>query len=490
MVSIKLAATESISFHCRMHRASLLLALIVSLSLSSADTRPNFLMILLDDSGWTDFGCYGSDIHTPNIDKVAKQGMRFTDCHSAAPNCSPSRTGLLTGRTPSRVGMYSYIPSNHPMHLPKTEVTIAHLLKQAGYHTGHFGKWHVAKLLSEQPQPSDLGFDYTLGTDNNASPSHHNPGNFIRNGKPVGKTEGYSCQLVVDETIGWFDQINVGNSDKPFLACVWFHEPHTPIASPPTLVAKYRRLFPKLKKKEATYYANIENVDIAVGRLMDKLNELRIADDTMVFITSDNGPLNAFSKQGLRGKKSHVWEGGHRVPGIFRWPKRIKAGTVNHTPICGVDYLPTICDIAGVSLPSERTIDGSSIWPLLQGKQFTRNNPMYWFFYRLLPSTAMRDGDWVIIANTDDAARPKTHALIASDMQKIKSSTKLQDFQLFNLKNDRAQEADLSSAEPAVLERMKKKLLKFHRGVLNDGPFWDVPTDYAKGKKAKLWHSE
>ena len=462
--------------------------LAMSLGIARSADRPNFLMILLDDSGWTDFGCYGSQIQTPNIDRVAEQGMRFTDCHAAAPNCSPSRTGLLTGRTPSRVGMYSYIPPDHPMHLPASEITVAKLLKDAGYHTGHFGKWHVSKLLSKQPQPKDLGFDHSLGTDNNAAPSHHNPKNFVRNGKPIGAAKGYSCQIVVDETIDWLDRNEAGDRKKPFFGAVWFHEPHTPIASPPDLVAKYRKLFPRLSKKAASYYANIENVDLAVGRLMKKLDELKLADETLVFITSDNGPLNEFSKQGLRGKKSHVWEGGHRVPGIFRWPRRIAANSVNAAPICGVDYLPTVCDIAGIPIPADRAIDGTSIWPLLQGRSIRRQKPLYWFFYRLLPAVAMRDGDWVLISNTSDAERPKTHQLIAADMPLIKSST-LEDFELYNLKNDRMQQTDLSSAEPTVFNRLKKKMIEFHQDVVEDGPFWEIPKNYAKGKKAKLWHS-
>ena len=453
-----------------------------------AAKRPNFLMILLDDSGWTDLGCYGSNIDTPNIDRFARQGMRFTDCHSAAPNCSPSRTGLLTGRTPSRVGMYSYIPSNHPMHLPASEITVARLLRDAGYRTGHFGKWHVSRLLSDQPQPVDHGFEYSLGTDNNASPSHHNPDNFIRNGRKVGRLEGYSCQLVVDETIHWLDTIDAGKSESPFFACVWFHEPHTPIASPPGLVQKYRQRNPKLNNRTATYYANIENVDLAVGRLLRRIDELGLADDTMIFLTSDNGPLNDWSKQGLRGRKSHVWEGGHRVPGIFRWPGRIEAGSVNETPICGVDYLPTVCDIAGVPLPANRKLDGTSIWPALQGRPVDRNVPLYWFFYRLLPAVAMRDGDWVLIANTTDAERPKTHALVAADMPHIKN-TRLKDFELYNLKSDRMQESNLATAEPATLERLKRRLVRFHENVVEEGPFWQIPADYAKGKKAKLWHS-
>ena len=143
---------------------------------SFAEKKPNFVLIMLDDSGWTDFGCYGSKIETPNIDQVAKEGIRFTDCHSAAPNCSPARAGILTGRTPSRVGMYSYRPSGHVMHLRSEEITIAEILKEKGYHTGHFGKWHLSTLLDpKQASPADQGFDYSLGTDNNASPSHLDP---------------------------------------------------------------------------------------------------------------------------------------------------------------------------------------------------------------------------------------------------------------------------------------------------------------------------
>ena len=153
-----------------------------------------------------------------------------------------------------------------------------------------------------------------------------------------------------------------------------------------------------------------------------------------------------------------------------------------------MDYLPTVCEIAGVGLPSDRTIDGTSIWPALQGKDIKRANPMYWFFYRLLPAVAMRDGDWVLIANTDDAKRPKTHQLIAADMPLIKNS-KLQDFELFNLKHDRMQQSDVASSEPKVLDRLKKKMIRFHEDVVKDGPFWQIPEDYGKGKKPRLWLS-
>lgn len=450
----------------------------------SAQAKPNILLILLDDSGWTDLGCYGSRIDTPNIDRLASQGMRFTDCHSAAPNCSPSRVGLLTGRTPSRTGVYSYLPPDHVMHLPESEITVAELLKQRGYATGHFGKWHVTNLDSDQPQPKDHGFDHSLGTDNNASPSHKDPVNFIRNGKAVGKMEGYSCQIVVDETMGWLAERERGDDEQPWLACVWFHEPHTPIASPADLVRKYQEKFPKLSRKHATYYANIENVDRAVGRLLKGLDEAGETGDTFVFLTSDNGPLNEFSKVGLRGRKSHVWEGGHRVPGIFRWPGRIEAGTTNKTPISGVDFLPTVCDVAGVEAPGDRILDGTSILPLLRGGAFERKRPLFWFFYRVEPAAALRDGDWLIVAQMDDNKRRKTHPLTAPDMPAIKRDG-LTGFELYNLKRDLAQTSELGGIEVKQFNRLKERLIAYHKEVVEEGVYWEIPADYGKRKGKK-----
>ncbi len=452
---------------------------------------PNVLLVLLDDSGWTDFGCYGSRIETPEIDRIAAGGMRFTDCHSAAPNCSPSRAALLTGRIPARAGIYSYRPAGHVMHLRDEEVTLAELLKAKGYRTGHFGKWHLSGLESEQPGPLDQGFEYSLGTTNNAQPSHLNPVNFVRNGEAVGKVEGYACQIVVDEAMRWLDQI--GGDDggpAPFFACVWFQEPHTPIASPPDLVAKYRERHPELSKKAATYYANIENVDRAMGRLRAHLERTGAWENTLVFITSDNGPLAGFSCEGLRGRKSNLWEGGHRVPGIFHWPGQIKAGTECDVPVSGIDFLPTVCEVADIEPPSDRTIDGVSLLPLLEGREeaFRREHPLYWFFYRLNPAVAVRDGDWVLIAETNDAQRPKAHPLTIEDMPRIKAS-KLTNAQLFNLARDLAQTRDVAEAYPEVLTELTARAAALHREVVAGGHAWDVPESSGQGKSRRVWDS-
>ncbi len=467
----------------------LFLAFFLPVSSSTAGP-PNILVIMLDDSGWTDFGCYGSQIDTPHIDRLVQEGMRLTDCHAAAANCSPSRAGLLTGRTPSRVGMYSYRPPNHPMHLRDEEITIAEILKKRGYHTGHFGKWHLSTLLSDQqPSPADQGFDHSLGTDNNARPSHLNPVNFVRNGKQVSQTEGYSCQIVVDEAIGWLNRIGAGKGSDPFFACIWYHEPHTPIASPKELVKKYQAKFPNLSNKDATYYANIENVDRATGRLLDHIEKVDLDEETLVLLTSDNGGLNRFSTQGLRGRKSHLWEGGHRVPGIFRWSGTIKAGTECSIPISGVDLLPTICELTDAELPNDRVIDGTSLAGILTGKTDTlvRQTPLYWFFYRLNPALALREGRWALIAETNDAKRPKTHALIAEDMPFIKAS-RPERFLLFDLESDLSQGTDVSQDHPEVLKRLRAKALQLHAEVISEGPVWELPKSRQK-RRRRIWDS-
>ena len=374
------------------------------------------------------------------------------------------------------------------MHLRDEEVTLAEVLQEAGYRTGHFGKWHLSRLQSDQPGPRRQGFDYTLGTDNNAAPSHRNPRNFIRNGEAVGELEGYSCQLVVDEAIRWLATDSA--AARPFFACVWFHEPHTPIASPPDLVSKYRQLFPELNKKQATYFANVENADRAIGRLLESLTRQGQANDTLIFFTSDNGPLADASHVGLRGRKSHVWEGGHRVPGIFRWPGQIEPGTTCEVPVSGIDFLPTVCDILNVPLPA-RTLDGVSLWPLLRGhpEQFQRGQPLYWFFYRLNPAIALRRDHWSLIATTNDALRPKAHQLLREDMTKIRHSLPTQ-FQLFDLRTDLKQSRDVGERFPKIRLDLVRELQSLHQSVVTEGHPWNIPRDYGQKSKRRIWDSE
>lgn len=435
-----------------------------------AAERPNFVVILCDDLGYGDLGCFGNrTIKTPNLDRLAGEGMRLTDCYASAPVCSPSRAGMLTGRTPNRVGVYDWIPEGSPMHVRSSEITVATLLSRAGYDTCHVGKWHCNGKFNSpsQPQPADHGFAHWFSTQNNAVPSHFNPKNFVRNGKAVGPVKGYSSTIVADEAIKWL--ANIRDRKRPFCLFVWYHEPHEPIAAP----KKYTKLYPQASKRgEALYYGNVTQMDAQVGRLMDALDEQNLRDNTMVFFTSDNGPetLNryrsAWRSHGtpgkLRGMKLWLYEGGIRVPGIIRWPGKTRPGQVCRQPVCGLDVLPTLCKIAGVGQPSDRAIDGSSFLPIFDGKRIERKTPLFWQYDSATTSgwarVAMRDGDWKILADG-----------------------KLERFELYNLKDDVCEKNDLSEAEPERLNKMTAALTRMHKQVKAEGPRW--PKWKRKGKK-------
>ncbi len=449
-----------------------------------SDRKTNFLIILTDDLGYGDLGCFGNQtIKTPNLDRLASQGMRLTSCYAAAPVCSPSRVGLLTGRTPSRVGVYDWIPGGHPMHLPRNEITVATILKQAGYATCHVGKWHCNGQFNspEQPQPGDHGFEHWFSTQNNAAPTHHNPDNFVRNGVPVGGLQGYSSHIIAGEAIHWLKDLR--DPSKPFFLYVCFHEPHEPVDSPPDLVAEYPQA---TKKGEALYYANVTNMDRAVGRLMRALDEMKLADDTLVFFTSDNGPetldryRGAWRSHGspgpLRGMKLHLYEGGIRVPGILRWPGHTKPQQVVNEPVSGVDLLPTLCEIAGVKVPVDRALDGASFLPIFEGKPIHRKTPLFWHYFRSIgpPKAALRSGDWMVLGQWDGPPLSGGGSLRPGDMEIIKSA-RLTGFELYNLSGDLKQASNRASEEPERLKQMSQMLVDKYTQVQSEGPVWNLP---------------
>lgn len=449
--------------------------------------RPNFLVILCDDLGYGDLGCFGHPhIKTPNLDKLASQGIRLTDCYAAAPVCSPSRAGLLTGRIPSRLGVYDWIPAGHAMHLPREAVTIARVLRDAGYATAQVGKWHCnGKFNSpDQPQPGDHGFEHWMSTQNNAGPSHQNPVNFVRNGQAVGALEGFSCQLVADEAIRWLRGKAAG--EKPFYLHVCFHEPHEPVESPPDLV----KMYPQAKDEDqAQYFANVTNMDGAVGRLVQALDELQVSEQTMVFFTSDNGPetllrygRNARRSHGspgpLRGMKLHLYEGGIRVPGILRWTGRIKPGQVVSEPVWSLDLFPSLCQLAGVSVPDGVKLDGTSFVPLLDSQPVRRTQPLFWHYYRSIsePKAALRDGDWLVVGLWDGPDMPIGGNVNRDSMRLIKSA-KLTQFELYNLRSDLAEKVNLADREPDRLRELSAKLSRMYSEVITEGVTWDVPAE-------------
>jgi arylsulfatase A len=461
-----------------------------------AGSKPNVLVILCDDLGYGDLGCFGHPaIRTPNLDRLAADGVRLTACYSAAPVCSSSRAGLLTGRTPSRSGVYDWIPEGHVMHLRKSEVTIATLLKQAGYDTCQAGKWHLnGKFNSaEQPQPGDHGFDHWFSTQNNAGPSHENPKNFVRNGEPVGPLQGFSCQLVADEAIGWLKR---REKEHPFFLFVCFHEPHEPVASPADLVASYLDDDgPKARNEdEAQYFANVTNLDAAVGRILAALDEQGVSDNTFVVFTSDNGPetlkryergTRCYGSPGpLRGMKLWCYEAGFRVPGIARWPRVLPPGLVNPTPVCSLDLLPTLCALAGIDPPADRPLDGTSLVPLLAGEPLERAKPLSWDYFNALggAKAAMRIGNYSIIGKR---ATPNVETLDRQGnvgprtMPVIKSET-LGGFELYDLKSDIGQKHDLAAERPDLVEKYSRLLADKHREVRDEGPTWEFPAEPPK----------
>lgn len=461
-----------------------ILFLLSSCSENKSNQKPNVLILLADDMGYADLACFGGKAHSPNLDNLAEKGIKFTNFYAPAPNCSPSRTGLLTGRMPSRVGMYNYRRPGHTIHLPASEITIAELLKEQGYQTAHFGKWHLSCLPQDpklnQPQPLEQGFDYSLGTENNANPSHLNPNNFVRNGETVGETSGYSCQLLADEVKSWFQ--NFYKKEKPFFMYVAFHEVHSKIASPETMIQNYQGE----SKKVAEYLANVENMDDAAGKVLQELEKQGLLKNTLVIFASDNGPEKPGSAGNLRGMKSEVYDGGIRVPGILYWEGKIEGGQQNETPASLIDVLPTLADACGFEHPSDRKIDGANLRPLFKNEPFKRQTPLMWFFYRAYPEISMRMDDYILIGNALDSV-PRTHPTSDLDMEFIKN-IELKEFELYNIKYDPGQRNNLLETAPDIFAQMKPQMLQLLNEIKEEGPYWkglfeydSMPSKFKKG---------
>jgi arylsulfatase A len=445
---------------------------ILKLGLSlSAQTQPNVVILLADDLGYKDVGCYGGPVKTPAIDQLAEDGVRFTDFYSGCAVCSPSRATLLTGRHHIRTGVYSWIhDEGQNSHLLLNERTIAEILKDRGYSTAHIGKWHLGLPTKNRakPTPSHHGFDYWFTTWNNASPSHKNPNNFIRNGQAVGPLEGYSCQLVADEAIDWLD--NHRHPKAPFFLNLWFHEPHAPIAAPDEIVSTYG----ELKDRAAVYSGTIDNTDRAISRVVEKLNQMGVRENTLIIYASDNGSYRDDRVGNLRGKKGSNWDGGIRVPGIFSWPAVIPKNRVEKQPAGLVDILPTLCGLLKLEVPQDRMIDGSDLSPMLKGKtgSFKRHQPMFWHLQKSRPIVAMRDGDFSLVANPDYEI-PTTNMFQERWIPKVKDGG-YKNFQLFDLSKDPGQTQNIATDNPELLKKLKAKLLEINQSIMADGTDWHL----------------
>ncbi|MBA2707656.1 MAG: sulfatase, partial [Gemmatimonadaceae bacterium] len=348
----------------------------------AADRPPNVIIILTDDQGYNDLGCYGSTlIKTPRIDQMAAQGMRFTDFYSPAPVCTPTRAGLLTGCYPQRISMclfpeerpngslghVLFIRSRHGLH--PSEITIAELLKARGYATGMIGKWH----LGDAPEflPTRQGFDFYLGIPYS---NDMNPVVLMRDEKVIEEpvNQDTLTKRYTEAAVKF-----IGNHQaKPFFLYLAHNMPHTPIHASENFRGKSAR---------GLYGDVVEELDWSVGQILDTLNLLKIDENTLVVFTSDNGPWHMRGEQGgsafpLRAGKGTTYEGGMRVPFIARWPEHIPKGTTSGEPLSHLDLMPTLAALAGASPPADRTIDGKDISPILLGKPDAKN-PHEAFFY-------------------------------------------------------------------------------------------------------------
>jgi len=446
--------------------AAAVVMLAACFSLTRADAPPNFVIFLTDDQGWGDLACYGHpEIQSPHLDRLATQGVRFTQAYAACGVCSPSRSAILTGRTPYRNGVWRYCSPDHDshVHLKAGETTIATLLRKNGYDTCHAGKWHLNSKFNspDQPQPNDHGYDHWLATQNNAEPHHLNPTNYVRNGKPMVRMEGPSAVIAATEAIDWL--ANRKDKTRPFFITVWTHEPHSPIESAPKYMAPYKHID---NGDIRQYYGNITQLDDAFGKLAAALERMGYADDTAVFYTSDNGPEGTGKRNrgrgstgGLRGRKRSDWEGGIRVPFIFRYPTYfkkhgIKEGSVSPAPIIGHDIFTTICALANVPLPGDRVIDGANMLPALTGRPVERAQPLYWRTH-VSPTNcrvALREGDWKIVGDFT-----------------------MRKFMLFNMADDWKEQHDVSAKVPDIFARLKAKLVAHDKAVRTEGDTMDVP---------------
>jgi arylsulfatase A-like enzyme len=429
--------------------------------------KPNLLLVLVDDLGWKDLGCYGADIYrTPHIDGLAADGMRFTNGYAACAVCSPSRASVVTGQYPSRIGITDWIrarfqggegaedtpfergwtgpnkqgvdcPKN-PFFLPREYTTLAELLQGAGYTTCYVGKWHLG---FDPYYPEHQGYDFNYGgCDFGQPPSYFDP--FSNEKLPQGihklpgRREGeYLTDREADEASGFIRQ----HKDVPFFLQMSTYTVHTPIRAKEEVVKKYQGT------RSPVYAAMVESLDDAVGKVLNTLEELGLKEKTIVVFTSDNGgvdlPNFATECAPLRAGKGHPYEGGIRVPLIVRWPGVTVPGTVTDEPAIGPDFYPTLAGAAGVEIPAGQVVDGKDLRPLLAGGMLEKRD-LLWHYphYRsekIPPYSIVRSGKWKL----------------------LKRYGAMQEFELYDLQEDLSEEQDLAGSMPEKVAELNRILV-------------------------------
>ena len=454
------------NYHTKENMKNLIFVLVIICNLfhlhSKSVNKPNIIIMMADDMGYGDLACFGNKIiKTPNLDKLAKEGVKFTSCNSGHPSCSPSRAAMMTGRSPFRSGIYTFIDKKSCVHLRQEEETLGEIAQKAGYDTAFFGKWGLIGDMDDKSQtrPSEGGFDFWFATHNNATPSHSNPTNFYDNGKALGELKGYSSQLVVDNAIKWLNNRPI--KSRPFLLVLWFHEPHLVLGQPES----FRKKYSQYKGKKGDYYANVDHLDHQIGRFLSFLDDNKLKSNSWITFTSDNGPKKAEyggSTGGFKGTKSSFYEGGTREPTIMYWNGLLEGGKTIETHINFFDFVPTFLDLLQVKKNKEIILDGTSLLPLFQGRKFERQSTPIWMG---LKHTFIRQGDWKLIASFEDYK-------LGDSYQNYLKTRKLKSFQLFNIKEDPYEEKNVSKDYPELLQELKKLMNSKVLSVQNEMKLW------------------
>lgn len=461
--------------------ASISLMLVGSAAALAADANrpPNIVMFVADDLGYSDLGSFGSTFYeTPHLDRLAASGMRFTTAYSACPVCSPSRASIMTGRYPQRCGITDYInmgggnqpenwrrntrllPAPYSDHLALGERTIAEVLRDTGYATFFAGKWHLG---AQEFWPEQQGFQINQGGTAAGSPrSYFSP---YGNPRLADGPAGEHLTMRLAEEVNRFI---AANADRAFFVMMSTYDVHIPLMAPVELVKKYEAKAAKLNlsgpvwgnergsrvrlvQNHPTYAAMIESLDAAVGSVLNKLDELRLTENTVVVFTADNGGLSTAegsptSNLPLRAGKGWHYEGGIRVPTIVRWPGVTPIGSASSTPISSIDYFPTFLEVAGLPAESEKPLDGKSIVPLLRGEKI-ESRALYWDYPHYgnqggAPGSVIRDGRWKLVEWHDEDS-----------------------VELYDLEADPGEKRNLAGEHENLVNRLRESLAKWRREV-------------------------
>jgi arylsulfatase A-like enzyme len=448
--------------------------------------RPNIVLVLADDLGWKDVGYQGSDFYeTPNIDRLAKAGMVFTQAYAGAGNCAPSRAVLLSGQYGPRHSVYAVGDTKRgPVNLMRMEpipnksglapanLTMAEALKAAGYVTGIFGKWHLGGPDGAKPQ--EQGFDTVFD-------SRPNPNQ--RRDEPEDPKGVYSLTRAATAFI---EQ----NNDRPFFAYIAHHAIHVALEARPASLAKFKAKQPGAQHKQALYAACLYDLDDGVGVLLSKLKELGLDKNTLFIFTSDNGGTQQSSQEPLRGSKGGYYEGGIREPFIAYWPGVIKPGATNTTPVHNVDLYPTFLTVAGAGIPKDKTLDGESLLPLFKGGGKLKRQAIFWHFPGYLDSPVIRGRDPVFRTRPVSVIRKgewKLHLYheewqLDGGLAKVETNNAVE---LYNIAQDIGERNNLANSNKAKRDELLDELLAWFKAAQAPLPVEKNPAYAPEGTPAE-----